>query len=216
MKKYIRFLFACGTAMLLSEVWKQYCITFIINEHSYNWWYFPFQLCSIPMYLCLLLPFVPEKIREVFLTFLMTFGLMGGIFTFFDTSGLHYSYAPLTVHSYLWHVLLIMIGVTVGLCRRDEKNTALKFSGSALCYLFCCIAATMFNIAFHPYGSINMFYISPYYRMEQKVFKNIALFTGNTAGILIYIAANIAGAYLIHLIWKKVTPRISGETSRYS
>lgn len=204
MKKQICFLFTCGIAMLFSEIWKQYCITFIINEHTYNWWYFPFQLCSIPMYLCLLLPFVPEKIREVFLTFLMTFGLMGGIFTFFDTSGLHYTYAPLTVHSYLWHILLIIIGIATGLCR-NGKNTAGNLSGSVLCYLICCIIATVFNIAFHPYGPINMFYISPYYMMGQKVFKDIALFTGNTAGILIYIAANITGAYLFYLIWQKVT-----------
>ena len=60
MKKYIRFFFICGMIMFLSELWKQYCITFIINEHRYNWWYFPFQLCSIPMYLCLMLPFAPE------------------------------------------------------------------------------------------------------------------------------------------------------------
>ncbi|MBC5745585.1 YwaF family protein [Lachnospiraceae bacterium MD308] len=200
MKKNIRFLFVCGIVMLLSEIWKQYCITFIINKHFYNWWHFPFQLCSIPMYLCLLLPFVSEKIREVFLTFLMTFSLMGGIFTFFDTSGLHHSYAPLTVHSYLWHILLIIIGITAGLCQR-KKNTAGIFSGSVICYLICCIIATLFNIIFHSYGTINMFYISPYYKMGQKVFKDIASLTGNTAGILIYIGTNIVGAYLIYLIW---------------
>ena len=46
-----------------------------------------------------------------------------------------------------------------------------------------------------------MFYISPYYKMGQKVFKDIASLTGNTAGILIYIGTNIVGAYLIYLIW---------------
>lgn len=212
MKKYIRFPFLCGIVMLVSEIWKQYCITFMLNEHSYNWWYFPFQLCSIPMYVCLLLPFVSPKIQNIFLTFLMTFGLMAGIFTFFDTSGLHYPYAPLTVHSYLWHVLLIIIGIMAGLHSSLEnaseiydgkKSSSREFAGSAFLYLICCMTATIFNIIFHPYGTINMFYISPYYRMEQKVFKNIAVFMGNTAGILIYIAANLTGAYLIHLIWKK-------------
>lgn len=204
MKKYIRFFFICGTIMFLSEIWKQCCITFIINKHCYDWWYFPFQLCSIPMYVCLLLPFVRENIRELFLSFLMTFGLMGGIFTFFDTSGLHYPYAPLTVHSYLWHILLIVIGITAGICRH-KNNAAKKFHGSALFYLACCGLATVFNIAFHPYGNINMFYISPYYIMGQKVFKEIAGITGNVSGIVIYIAANLAGAYLIFRIWGKLS-----------
>ncbi len=195
--------------MFLSEIWKQYCITFIINEHRYDWWHFPFQLCSIPMYVCLLLPFVREHARQVFLTFLKTFGLMGGIFTFFDTSGLHYTYAPLTVHSYLWHVLLIVLGITAGICQikkesPEKKDTARNFSGSAFLYLACCVFATIFNIIFHPYGNINMFYISPYYVMGQKVFKDIAAATGNGAGIFIYIAANLAGSYLIYCIWERV------------
>lgn len=199
MKKYIRFFFICGFFLFLSEIWKQYCITYIVNKNCYDWWYFPFQLCSIPMYICLLLPFVTEKIRKIFLTFLMTFGLMGGSFTFFDTSGLHYPYAPLTVHSYLWHILLIIIGITAGICRK--KSTAKEFLGSAFCYLACCAVATALNIAFHSYGNINMFYISPYYAMSQKVFGNIAGLTGNNAGIIIYITANLTGAYVIFRIW---------------
>lgn len=201
MKKYIRFFFFCGIVLLLSEIWKQACISFIINNNSYDWWYFPFQLCSIPMYLCLMLPFVTDKIRNVFLTFLMTFGLMGGIFTFFDTSGLQYSYAPLTVHSYLWHILLVIIGVAAGICQ-IKKNTVGTFSGSAFCYLVCCILATFFNIIFHPFGNINMFYISPYYVMGQKVFGEVAALTGNNGGIIIYIAASLIGAYMIFQIWK--------------
>lgn len=203
MKKYIRLLFICGIIMLLSEIWKQCCLTFLINNGSYNWWYFPFQLCSIPMYLCLLLPLVSENIQQVFLTFLMTFGLMGGIFTFFDTSGMYYSYTPLTIHSFSWHILLIIIGISVGVSQYT-KNTATQFLYSAFCYLSCCLMATVFNVIFHQFGNINMFYISPYYTMEQKVFKNIAIVTGNNAGIIIYILMNIIGAFLFYLLWQKV------------
>lgn len=217
MKKYIRFFFICGIILFLSEIWKQYCITFIINEHRYDWWYFPFQLCSVPMYLCLLLPVVPENVRQVFFTFLMTFGLMGGIFTFFDTSGLHYPYAPLTVHSYLWHVLLIIIGMAAGLLQRKRKLIPARgFSGSALCYLACCALATVFNVVFHPYGNINMFYISPYYAMEQKVFAQIAAVTGNAVGILIYIASNLTGAYVIFRLWERGAAFADSNKSTHS
>ena len=40
---------------------------------------------------------------------------MSGIITFLDTSGLHYGYAPLTVHSYLWHIIIAGIGMYSGL-----------------------------------------------------------------------------------------------------
>ena len=78
--KYKNFFFYCGFLMLISEIWKQYCLTYIINDQTYNWWYFPFQLCSIPMYVCLILPWCySPRIRGVLLVFLMDFGLLGGI-----------------------------------------------------------------------------------------------------------------------------------------
>ncbi len=58
MRKQNHFYLYCGILMLLSELWKQWRLTYILNHRQYNWWYFPFQLCSIPMYLCLVIPWV--------------------------------------------------------------------------------------------------------------------------------------------------------------
>ena len=78
-KKYRIYLY-CGSAMLISEIWKQWCLTWMIGDGRYNWWHFPFQLCSIPMYVCLLIPFVKsEKVRGNLFHFLMDFGLLAGI-----------------------------------------------------------------------------------------------------------------------------------------
>ena len=91
MKQYKKFFLCCGIVLILSELWKQWTLTFHLNNGYYDWWYFPFQLCSIPMYICTALPFVHGlKIRRCLLAFLMDFGLLGGIFAFFDTSGMHY------------------------------------------------------------------------------------------------------------------------------
>lgn len=202
MCKYNRFFFLCGLTMALSEIWKQLSLTFLVNHGTYNWWYFPFQLCSLPMYLCLLLPFVPsDRIQNAFLTFFMDYGLLCGIFVFFDTSGMHYSYTPLTVHSYVWHLLLILMGLAAGLSK-CTKYTWQEFKDSTFCYLLGCLAATAFNLAFHHLGTINMFYISPYYPMQQRVFGQIAAALGNTFGILIYLAAIPVGAFFFHFLWR--------------
>lgn len=214
MSKFNRFLFFCGLAMAFSEVWKQWALTFLVNHGTYNWWYFPFQLCSLPMYLCLLLPWIhSERIRGAFLTFLMDYGLLCGIFVFFDTSGMHYSYAPLTVHSYVWHILLIIMGLGAGLAK-CTGYTWQEFQDSTLCYLLGCLAATVFNLAFHNLGTINMFYISPYYPMQQRVFEYFASILGNGWGILIYLAAIPTGALIFHFLWRilqqKLLSRLSG------
>ncbi|MGF0031734.1 hypothetical protein ACQRBN_02050 [Bariatricus sp. SGI.154] len=199
------FFLYCGILMLLSEIWKQWCLTYLVNHGTYYWWHFPFQLCSIPMYICLILPWVNSThVQSVLLAFLMDFGLMGGIFTFFDTSGMHYSYTPLTIHSFAWHILLIIIGIYAGLGRKaDYSNKGyLKTAGI---YLACCLIATFFNILFHHYGNINMFYISPYYHMRQKAFHIIAMVLGDGVGIAVYIAACLFGAWILHQMWRKVT-----------
>ncbi|MCQ4663588.1 YwaF family protein [Extibacter muris] len=198
---YNRIYLICGLAMATSEIWKQLCLTFIVNYGHYYWWYFPFQLCSIPMYICLILPWAKSvRLRKILLTFLMDFGMLGGIFTFFDTSGLHYSYAPLTVHSFAWHILLILLGLTAGLSLESDYS----WKGYARCtalYGGTCIIATILNMVLYRFGAINMFYISPHYYITQVIFKDIAEFLGNTPGIFIYIASIVSGAFVFHLIW---------------
>ena len=200
------FYLLCGMLLLTSELWKQITLTFLSNDGTYIWWYFPFQLCSIPMYVCLIIPFIKNTVlRSVLIVFLMDYGLLGGFFAFFDTSGMHYSYFPLTVHSYLWHILLILIGLHAGRDYRYEKKQNYFMQATSL-YLACCMIATIFNLAFYPYGDINMFYISPHYHMQQKVFRTIALYCGDLAGSLIYILSTIFGAWGINqlrIMWIK-------------
>ena len=123
MLKFRRFFLASGILMLASELWKQYTLTFLLGGGNYNWWYFPFQLCSIPMYVCLLLPWVRSRcVQQVLTAFLVDFGMLGGIFAFFDTSGMHYDYFPLTVHSFAWHILLIILGLAAA--RSDQAASS--------------------------------------------------------------------------------------------
>ena len=215
------FFFACGILMLCSEVWKQFTLTFVIGGGRYNWWYFPFQLCSIPMYILLAYPWLRRSnTRRTLLTFLMCYCLLGGVAVFADTSGLHYPLRALTIHSYLWHFLLIILGVTAGitylrLLRANKKKAlfsrSLKtafplrpFLYSSLLYLACCLIAELLNLSLDRFGTINMFYINPDYQMQQVVFRDLLPILGNTGVILFYIASTILGAFILFLVWKLI------------
>ena len=207
--------------MLISELWKQVTLTCTVGGGSYIWWYFPFQLCSIPMYILLVYPWLRKRsARLTQLAFLMCYCLLGGIAVFADTSGLHYSLKALTVHSYLWHFLLIILGITSGivyirlLCLNEKRtlfSRTLKnafplrpFIYSTLLYLSCCLIAELLNLSLDRLGTINMFYINPDYRMQQVVFRDLLPLLGNTGVILLYIASTILGAFIIFLVWKLV------------
>jgi len=203
-KKLDKIFFLVGCLMILSEIWKQYCLTFIINDGSYDWWYFPFQLCSIPMYLLMCLPLLHKtRTRSLIYTFLMDYVLLCGVFVFFDTSGMFYDYLPLTIHSFVWHFLLIGLGIAAGFS--DHADYSYRgFLKSSLIYVCGCIIAAGLNYLLHDYGKINMFYISPYYYIAQPVFRTIRDLFGNQAAILCYIAAVFSGALFLHVIWRFV------------
>ena len=50
---YVPF-YGCGLVLALGELYKQLFLYQIVNQGRYDWWYFPMQLCSTPMYLSLI------------------------------------------------------------------------------------------------------------------------------------------------------------------
>lgn len=197
-----RVLFTCGLILAAAELYKQGFLYYIVNGEQYDWWYFPFQLCSVPMYLCLLLPvlnrFAPRRCSRAVYTFMQDYALLGGIMALAEPSGLMHPYAVLTFHGFIWHFILIFIGLTCALT--GEGGRRLKdFADTLPLFLGCAAIATVINVASHPYGNADMFYISPYYPNGQIVFHQIALTIGTAVGNLLYLASVILGGFLIHL-----------------
>lgn len=65
-----RILFCTGWMLVILEAYKQCFLYCIVNEGAFDIWFFPFQLCSVPMYLCLLLPLLKDDLRAAFMTFM--------------------------------------------------------------------------------------------------------------------------------------------------
>lgn len=75
---YRRILFGIAVFLIISELYKQLFHYYIMDNHTYDWWIFPFQLCSLPMYVCAILPFMKKSRWLIPLeTFLMDFNLLG-------------------------------------------------------------------------------------------------------------------------------------------
>ncbi|MCI5899083.1 MAG: YwaF family protein [Firmicutes bacterium] len=199
-----------GSLLAASEICKQLYLTFRINHGSYLWWNFPFQLCSIAMYILLVLPWVKNrKIRGILLQFLMCYSMLGGIAAFADTSGMHYPVLWLTIHSYLWHIILIFTGIFSAMVYKREVYPGgnHSFFFATCLYLLCCIAAEWINAAVNPIGVINLFYINPHYQMTQVFFGSLVPYIGNRSAICVYISATTAGAGILHILWNLLSHR---------
>ena len=203
-KKLPRLLFICGLVLLGTELWKQLFLYYVVNEQTYNWWYFPFQLCSLPMYFCLLLPFVPGRQgQRIICTFMQDFNLLGGIMALAEPSGLFHPYWLLTLHGLIWHLLLVYIGLLIAFSRVSDVSIK-GFIKTLPLFLICCIIASIINRTAKPLGQADMFYISPYYPSAQIVFHEIAVKFGIGVGNAVYLFATCLGGFIFHFIFNRI------------
>lgn len=152
-------LWTCGLILAASELYKQLFLYQVVNNGRYDWWYFPFQLCSTPMYLCLVYPLLPQgRPRKAAAVYLQSFGFLGGVMALLEPSGLMHPYWTLTLHGLLWHVMLIFIGLFVTASGLADRNLRSFLWTLPLFWVFC-LTATAVNILTG--GLADMFYISP-------------------------------------------------------
>lgn len=170
----IRLLASCGWLLAVLEVYKQLFIYHIVgNCAAYDWWYFPFQLCSVPMYLCILLPLIAggshhseygsavsaasyvhnsrtvAAAESAILTFLAGFTFTGAAAALAVPEDFMRSYVTLTLHGFIWHGLLLFISLTVVLSGIADF-TVRGFARSVILFLGMCIIAVCINVLVEP------------------------------------------------------------------
>ena len=190
----------CGSFLLLSEVYKQLFYTYHIGSGAYQWWIFPFQMCSVPMYLCLIAPWLkPGKVQQGMYNFMMSFNLLGGLMAFIEPSGIVHEYWTLTLHAFIWHMMLVFIGLYLGFSRYGGKTTK-DYKLGIITFCILCVIAFGLNLLLRDIsgGSVNNFYIGPSIS-PLAVFKDIANSCGWYVCTLLYIPAVSLGAYLLFL-----------------
>ena len=200
----------CGIFLTVTEIYKQLFYYFYIGGGNYQWWIFPFQMCSVPMYLCILAPLLkPGRVQKGMYNFMMIYNLLGGFMAFIEPSGIVHGYWTLTLHAFIWHMILVFVGLYLAMSNRGGKSMADYRSASVtfvcLCAVAFCINLLLRNVSG---GSVNMFFVGPS-NSSLIVFKTISENFGWYVSTALYIPTVCLGAFIIflpfHLSAKKRT-----------
>ena len=207
-----RRLFRCGWIFLFLETYKQLFLFFAVNDMHYDFWFFPFQLCSAAMYLCLALPFLSERAKDTVFTFLFDFSLPGALLALCLPADMLRSSISLTLHAFLWHAILVYCGLLV-FRNRLVKADLSGYRSAAVLYLLLAFAAVVLNVLFDPlavYGNRpNLFYLSPLQESPQPVFHEISVRFGVLPEMLLYVLSYLLFCFLFHLLCTRAYKRES-------
>ena len=210
--KTVRVLAIAGWILVILEIWKQLFLFYIVNNGAYDWWYFPFQLCSVPMYLCILLPFTGKRTRRTYLTFLGAYTFVSAAATLIYPEDILRSYTALTLHGFIWHGLLLFISLVVLLTGSADASARGLLRAFGLFAVLCCIAVGI-NVFAEPIMQTTpglphrwaaMFYLNPYHISPQPLVGAIQKTAGIPAGLLLYsITVAAAGSIAACLLNKR-------------
>lgn len=201
-KGHRRLLLILSLTLIVAEVFKLFFLIYALRDGEFWWGELSFQLCSVPMYLCFLSAIVqPGKLEGAMLAFLLYFGTLGGIAAYVEPSGMTWiPYLQITLHSFVWHLLLIFLGFYLFFSRR----VGIKWSdyGRAVgMYLGLCGIAFLLNLMLWgpSKGDINMFFIGPKIS-SLVIIKDIGEKLGWWVGTLVYIPVLCLGGLILFLV----------------
>lgn len=206
-----------GVIFLILEILKQIYLFFVVWEGEYNVWYFPFQLCSMPIYMCRMvgdnksdLSF--QGITDALIGFLRDYCFLGGLMALIVREGFTFSdYPLLTAHGWIWHIL--MIALAVYLFMFNQKDISFKgFLRETIVFLICSAIAMGLNIALKEKGDCDMFYISPYHLSSQPVFSGIDAIIGRSLGIMVYLMSVVLGAFIVNRVFYVIKEKLLKKT----
>ena len=204
---------------IVLEVYKQINYTFSYDGQSitgdYQWYAFPFQFCSTPMYVGLLAGLLKKgKVRNSLCTYLATYALFGGLVVMIYPAQVFISTIGINIQTMICHGSMLTVGLYLLGSRyvKLEHKSILK----AIPVFVCLVAmATVMNEIAYFSGlleteTFNMFFISPHCEGTLPVYSLVQGIVPYPWCMIIYVAIFTLAAYimlLLAMLIKNRTPK---------
>lgn len=193
--------------VLLLEVYKQITYSFIPGDHThfdYQWYAFPFQFCSTPMYIGLLAGLWKKgKFHDALCAYLATFSVFAGLCVMIYPGDVYTNLAGVNFQSMVCHSSMVVVGVYLFYSGHVKLNsrTILK---AAVVFAACVSIACIMNEIAHASGllereTFNMFFVSPYVAPSLPVYSLVQNVVPFPLSLIIYILGFTLASYLILL-----------------
>lgn len=165
-KNIKKVLLITGIVMIVLEIYKQVIFTYQAND--YQWYAFPFQFCSTPMYLFTIYGLSKNrKLDKYLLSFLATFTAFAGLAVMLYPVSVFVTTVGINIQTMVHHGLMMAVGFALLLTKiKFNYKTILRAS---IVFIILMATAYLLNTLFDVFindGTFNMFFISPEFGTE--------------------------------------------------
>jgi hypothetical protein len=191
------------------EVYKQINFSFNYDTTStwwsYQWYAFPFQFCSTPMYIALIAALTKNKtIEKACYAFLATFGLTAGLAVMLYPATVFVDTIGINLQTMIHHSSMIVIGFLL-IANQKVAHDRNSLISALNVFLICVAIAITIDVSTYFIGinqGLEMFFISPFHDSSLPVFNIIYQRVPYIVFLIIYITVFSFGSYLLFRIFK--------------
>lgn len=219
LKKYDvkKTLLVLSTIMLLFEVYKQLSFSFNDGKWEYQWYAFPFQFCSVPMYIAFIASFVKNsKIEKCLYGFLATYGLVAGIGVMAYPVTVFIEEILINIQTMVHHGFMVVIGLVLLINGHVKLNYQTIINGFWVFLIAVCIAVSVNTVTYliDFEGGLELFFISPFHASSLPVFSTIYPLMPYPIFLVLYLLVFTIGGFIpIGVVYaiKKLTKKSVGD-----
>ena len=201
-----KILFVAWLAMALLETSKQIAMnTSFVDGHiswGYNWYIFPFQFCSSPLYVIPIILLAKEgRVQNAAIAFMTTFSLFAGAAVMFNVGDVFTWYLWVDIQTMTHHGLQIVLGIFLAVRYRDKLHIK-QYLGAIVVFLGLVAMAMIINhvvsVTTHEY--INMFFINPLHDTTLPILSRLYKGIPYIAFFAIYVLGFALAGFIVYML----------------
>lgn len=225
-----RVIFSFGAFLVAIELYKQ--IFYTVEAGRYMWYAFPYQFCSIPMFVAFIAPLIKQKkVQDAMYKFIAIFGLLAGLAVMaYPDSCFGTDYITILLHTMMWHASMVIIGIYLIVAKKycsNIKSILKEIGPGAIVFTIVVSIALIANIVgYYAYfgtpanvhgDKLFLMYISPWYECPFPILGALKEQLPFPVFFLLYLLAFVLG---ISILWfavfgiRKLVNLIANKTKK--
>ena len=203
-EKATKAIFYVGLILLAFEIYKQ--VVFTYEAASFQWYAFPFQFCSTPMYIMIIQRFTRGRTKKALWMYLQTYGFFAGVAVMFYPVAVFHKMIGINIQTMVHHGAMSLVGFYLVL---HAKPKIQNFLDASFIFLMLTMIAVIMNGSFNLFNhsaSFNMFFLNPKFQSHIPVISLFQAHVSSSIYIVIFIVGFSCIGYFMYLmsnLWHK-------------